>query len=239
MPQVEWNEKNMKYSLCFFPLIGAVIGGVLIGWYALAGLLAFNAMMTAAGAVCLSVLITGGIHLDGFCDTTDALASHQTIERKLEILKDSSAGAFAVIKACAYFILYFAAFTQVSDTGVKILAVGFILSRSLSGLAVIRFKAAKGSGLAAAFREAAHKRNVSAVLIAGAALSAVGMLCIAPIRGAAAIVAAALTFLYYKRMAYKQFGGITGDLAGYFLVLCELWMCLGTVAAEGVLKLWS
>ena len=35
-------------------------------------------------------------------------------------------------------------------------------------------------------------------------------------------VGAALTFLYYYRMAKKEFGGITGDLAGYFLQVCEL-----------------
>lgn len=42
-----------------------------------------------------------------FCDTTDALSSHQPRERKLEILKDSHTGAFAVIWCAVYFILYF------------------------------------------------------------------------------------------------------------------------------------
>ena len=26
MPQVDWNERNMRYSLCAFPLVGALIG---------------------------------------------------------------------------------------------------------------------------------------------------------------------------------------------------------------------
>ena len=26
MPRVEWNEKNMKYAMCFFPLVGVVTG---------------------------------------------------------------------------------------------------------------------------------------------------------------------------------------------------------------------
>ena len=34
---------------------------------------------------------------------------------------------------------------------------------------------------------------------------------------------AACIFYYYK-MSFKQFGGITGDLAGYFLQICELVM---------------
>ena len=51
------------------------------------------------------VLVTGGIHLDGFLDTADALSSWQPWEKKLEILKDSHAGAFAIIMGCAYFAL--------------------------------------------------------------------------------------------------------------------------------------
>ena len=26
MPQAEWNEKNMRYAMCFFPVVGVVIG---------------------------------------------------------------------------------------------------------------------------------------------------------------------------------------------------------------------
>lgn len=26
VPQFDWNEKNMRYAMCAFPLIGAVIG---------------------------------------------------------------------------------------------------------------------------------------------------------------------------------------------------------------------
>jgi adenosylcobinamide-GDP ribazoletransferase len=42
------------------------------------------------------IIITGGIHMDGFLDTQDALSSYQPRERRLEILKDSHAGAFAI-----------------------------------------------------------------------------------------------------------------------------------------------
>ena len=55
-------------------------------------------------AVLIPVLVTGGIHLDGLLDTADALSSWQTRERRLEILKDSHAGAFAIIVCCGYFL---------------------------------------------------------------------------------------------------------------------------------------
>ena len=61
--------------------------------------------MRGASFVLLPVLVTGGIHMDGFLDTTDALSSWQPREKKLEILKDSHAGAFAIIMGCSYFVL--------------------------------------------------------------------------------------------------------------------------------------
>jgi len=36
------------------------------------------------------------------------------------------------------------------------------------------------------------------------------------------LLAAALCVIYYRHMAYKQFGGVTGDLAGWFLQVTEL-----------------
>ena len=35
------------------------------------------------------------------------------------------------------------------------------------------------------------------------------------------MAAALLTFVYYYRRSKKEFGGITGDTAGYFVTLCE------------------
>ncbi len=59
------------------------------------------------GFALIPVWITGGIHLDGYADTCDALSSYGDREKKLEILKDPHCGAFAVIRLCSYFLAYF------------------------------------------------------------------------------------------------------------------------------------
>ena len=97
VPQFQWNERNMKYAICFFPAVGLFCGAGLALWWWLAKTLEIGAVLFAAGAVALPILITGGIHMDGFMDTVDALSSHQTRERKLAILKDPNCGAFAVL----------------------------------------------------------------------------------------------------------------------------------------------
>ena len=84
VPQVAWTDENRKYSMCFFPLIGAVIGLLLWGWLALCDVLGFGALLRGAVGALLPILVTGGIHMDGFMDTSDALASWQSPEKRLE-----------------------------------------------------------------------------------------------------------------------------------------------------------
>ena len=53
-----------------------------------------------------------------------------------------------------------------------------------------------------------------------------GMVALSPVSGGAALAAALACLGYYRWMAYRQFGGVTGDLAGFFLQLCELSVAL-------------
>ena len=141
MPQVAWNEKNMRYTLSLFPLVGIAVGAVFwaVDW--LCGLLELGPILRAALLTAAPIAVTGGIHLDGYCDTVDALASHASRERKLAILKDSSAGAFAVIWCGVWFVLTFALLTELES--VPTAAAGFVLSRSLSALAIERLPSAR------------------------------------------------------------------------------------------------
>ena len=217
----------MKYAICFFPLIGAVIGGLFLLWVWLCAQLGLNSFLRAAGCVVLPLLVSGGIHMDGFCDTVDALSSHQTRERKLEILKDSHTGAFAVIFCGVWLVLDLGALTQPEALrSFGVLALGFVLSRAMSGLALANLKGARPSGMLQAFADASHKSAVTAVMLVFLVLSVAGMVWLSPVSGGTAALAAALCLLHYRRMSYRQFGGITGDLAGYFVQLAELSMAL-------------
>ena len=222
MPQITWTKENMKNTLCYFPLIGAVIGALLWLWYWLCGIAGFGVMLQAAVAVLIPVLVTGGIHLDGFLDTSDALSSWQTTERRLEILKDPHTGAFAIIGAVMYYLLFFGFMTEIWDIKATIaVSVGFVLSRSLSGLAIGIFNCAKNSGLLYTFKSAAHKKTIVTVMILYIALC-VAMLCFTGVYGLGTICAAVISFLWYRHVAYSKFGGITGDIAGYFVCICEV-----------------
>lgn len=235
MPKVEWNKENMQYALCFFPLIGLVIGFFLIVWAKISSILGFNSILFAAVASYIPIMVTGGIHMDGFCDTIDGISSNQPIEKKLKILSDPNVGSFALIKTCAYFLLYFAVFTQLDRNLMLLVSSSYIISRILSALAIIKFKSAKKDGLLYEFQSASAKKIVMIVLSILLLIVFVLLLKINSILAIAIVLTAFFTFMYYKHIAYKEFGGITGDLAGYFLQLCEIAICFGIVLVQGVI----
>ncbi len=228
VPQFEWNQRNMKYAICFFPAVGIICGGVMALWCLLFSVLGIGSVLFSAVCVCLPLLITGGIHMDGFMDTVDALSSHQSKERKLEILKDPHLGAFAVIYCGIYLIVSFGILHELSSAGLTYaLCPIFVLSRSLSALCAVTMPNAKKTGMLCAFTENAGKTRAMFAMIVVFVLSAATMIAISPIPSAIAVVFSLLTMLYYRKMAMKQFGGVTGDTSGYFLQLCELMSMTG------------
>lgn len=229
MPQVKWTKENMRYTLCFFPLVGAVIGAVMWLWFLAAQALGFGSTFTSVGYVLIPVLISGGIHLDGLLDTADALSSWQTKERRLEILKDSHAGAFAIIVCCGYFLAAFGIWTEADAVSVMVLGLGFVLSRALNGFGICTFPCAKGSGLAATFSDAADRKRCRICLVIEAAICIAGMIFIDWQRGILAAAAAIIVCLLCRRMAVKKFGGITGDIQGFSLQMCELAMAYAVI----------
>ncbi len=222
VPQVEWSDENRKYTMCFFPLIGAVIGLLLWAWLRLCDALAIGPFLQGAFGALLPILVTGGIHMDGLMDTSDALASWQTKERRLEILKDSHVGAFAVIGCAGYLLLDAALLSEATWQNGPMLAGAFVLSRALSAWAMAAFQSARPNGMLDAFAQAAQKRMVTISCIVYAALCALCWFVSGGWLGLVCLAAAVLCVVYYRHMAYRQFGGVTGDLAGWFLQITEL-----------------
>lgn len=107
MPRADWTDDTMKYAMCFFPWIGWVIGALDALWLYLSSAWGLTLLLRAAVFTAIPILVTGGIHLDGFLDTSDAMSSWREREKRLEILKDSHTGAFAIINAGLWFVLFF------------------------------------------------------------------------------------------------------------------------------------
>lgn len=238
-PQCDWSEENTKYVMCFFPWIGVVIGALCLGWDAAAGFLEVQAALRNVVLMLIPVAVTGGIHLDGFLDTSDAMSSWRPMEKRLEILKDSHAGAFAVIHCAVYFFLMYAVLDSVRGSQMRIYPFVFLVSRSLSAFSVVTFPKASAKGTVAGFSKSAQTRVIQTACVCYIAVATVLMLALDPLCGAFALGGAALAFVWFRYRAMKYFGGINGDLCGWFLSVCELVMPLAMVLASFVATAFS
>ncbi len=238
VPQFEWREEDMRYTLCFFPVVGIVIGVLEWLWFRLCMAEEIGVLARTLIGVALPLLITGGFHVDGYMDTMDALSSHRSPEEKRRILKDSHIGAFAVIRLIFYYLLYAAAFSEI-QTGrqMMVVCIGFVLTRTLSGLAAMHFPLAGGKGTMAGMADASAKRVSTIILFAEMALCILAMVIIDPLPGAAAAVCAEGMLIRYFFMSRKEFGGVSGDLAGYFVTAAELAVALAVVIMRILFRL--
>jgi adenosylcobinamide-GDP ribazoletransferase len=230
MPQFTWREENMKYSLVAFPLIGALIGGVLYGVQTLASLLEFPQIFTGLLLCSLPFWITGGIHLDGYLDTMDAVSSYKSREEKLQILKDPHIGSFGVMHAILILFWNAGAWLCMPQVEWYLLLLVFVFSRSLSGLAVCSFPMAKDTGLVHMFATEAVKGNARGALFVLSMALTVTLLMISDEGAILAGIGWCMYGVYYL-FSRRVFGGITGDLAGWFVTLTEtLFVCALAVA---------
>lgn len=233
VPHFDWQEEDMKYVFCFFPWVGVLIGGGVYLWNLLCDRLQIGILCRTVMDGVIPILITGGFHMDGFMDTMDAIHSYSPKERRLEILKDSHIGAFAVIESAVYGCLFLGAFSEIrQETLLKIVCCGFFLSRCLSGISAVSFPLAKKDGTLFLFAGNSHKRIVKGSLYVQSALCTGLMFFWLLPAGAVIAGAAFLAFGIYFYQSKKVFGGITGDTAGYFVLLCEGCMVVAAAVYE-------
>lgn len=228
MPVFEWDEENYRHAIAFLPLVGAVISVISY----LAALFCRNyevpVFVTAAFLTMVPLLITGGFHFDGFMDVQDALHSYQPREKKLEIMKDPHIGAFAVISAGGFFLIwlssvYMIVFKAFEGDGSSALlsALGiYPLIRALCGLSSILFPHAKKEGMLSVETGKSGKLDICILLVQGI-LAAVFMIWMSALCGILSLLAALLFTAFYRHLCLKNFGGVTGDTAGFFVSCAE------------------
>ncbi|MBR1470641.1 MAG: adenosylcobinamide-GDP ribazoletransferase [Lachnospiraceae bacterium] len=226
VPQVKWEERNAAYVICFYPLVGIAVGAAEAAVLWGAGRFAFPTPAAALLLLALPVLFSGGIHLDGLVDTADARHSFLPPEEKQRILKDPHVGAFGVIRLLLYLMLVLAGLLlllekEESRQILYVYAFGIpVWSRICAAFAAVLLPKAKKEGMLHAVTAGAQKKQIALLLPPGV-LTFAGLCISGPVRAAALLAADLLLFLYFRRMVRKEFGGMSGDLAGWFLCMAE------------------
>ena len=178
--------------------------------------------------------------MDGFLDAADGIFSRRDRERRLQIMKDPHCGPFAVTCCGGLLLMELGAWCQlISQESLLPAACSvFLLSRSLAVTAGSRFPYAASSTLGALFAGRAAK-GVFALGIIETSLSLAILIAAGWIWGGmsgllittAAGLGVLVLFLWYRRYTISQFGGVTGDLLGFWIELSQ--MCLLFLLAFG------
>lgn len=220
----EWSAERFGRSVVYFPLVGAVIGALLAGSYWLLAVylpmvhFAFPPHALAAFLVGAHILITGGLHCDGFMDTMDGIFSGRTRERMLEIMKDSRVGANGVTAFVLFILLKWSLLRDVSAA--RLPAVLFlmpVIGRLVMVIGITSFPYARQDGMGKAFAQYAGKTALAAAGVYTVVL--VSFFGMATLLLCLAAVAAGLGIAVYIS---RQLGGLTGDTYGAITELTEL-----------------
>ena len=212
-PWRPWDEDARDLMLVMLPVVGAVIG---LLWYALSclGDLLVPQVHTAL-VVALPWLLTGFIHLDGYMDTCDAMLSWRPLEARLEILKDSHTGAFAVVGLA---LLALFSYDAANSWGVDMRPLIFIpvVSRCGSALSVLSLRPIGHSQYVGTKGRNAHRLAVAAMWLVGVIACALWL-------GRPAVILLVETAVYAAAMAwvYRTLRGVSGDVAGFALCVSE------------------
>ena len=225
VPTAKWDDNCTKNILVFFPVVGLIIGCLWYGLFFLLGLFALPIILKAALIMLFPFIITGFLHLDGFMDTSDALLSRRPREEKLRILKDPHTGAFAVISLGVVFVLWFASIYSImqnSNTShiILLLVLIPILSRSISGLSLLTMKTLEQSSYATFFKKGTGIAQKIALVIISIFACAF-MVYFAGIRGLTVCCVMLFVLCISVFNAKHELGGISGDVAGYALIMAE------------------
>ena len=209
-------ERDLGRSVPWFPLVGAAVGAICGGvfwavWQPLGALLA------AILAVATGIVVTGALHEDGLADTADALGGASPAERR-EIMKDSRLGTFGTLAlVLATLVQVFAIMPLASRDAVIAMVLAHGVGRTLSVAAMASAPSPGRSGLGHSYT--AHLRGLPCALSllvsygAAFALGPVGVFAVGAATGGAAVVGL---------IAFRRFGGMTGDVLGAIALVSQM-----------------
>ncbi|MBT4289134.1 MAG: adenosylcobinamide-GDP ribazoletransferase [Deltaproteobacteria bacterium] len=219
------NSKNFADSLAWFPLVGAILAGILWGEVKFIQFLSVQSWFegTALLLVVTSTLLTRGLHLDGVADWADAFWGGYTVEKRLAIMKDSQLGTFGVLALILIISMKWVAYIRIIEfNALPLIFVALVISRMMQVEMAVTLPYARIDGTGAPFiKNAGNKHRFFSyiwglgLLILLVGIYAVGFL----------LISIFVTYLL-KKYYQKMVGGVTGDLLGVTNELIECTLLL-------------
>lgn len=215
------------------PVASLLIALPAMGVLALAVWLRLDVLLACALAIATGVIATGAFHEDGLADTADGLFGGHTVERRLEIMRDSRIGAFAGCAIMLSLLLRVAALAAVLragglDAALGALAIAAMVSR-VDGIRLLAvLPVARAYGASVAVGQPPVRIAVAALALAVALIVPIWLMSGLPLAGVIlAVGLSALVVSGLMSLARRLIGGQTGDIAGAVQQLSEIAIYLG------------
>lgn len=218
---IDYSQRLMNQCSVYFPLVGLLLGMVYAGSFVLFGL-AFSPLVSVILVVILHLFITGAFHEDGLADSVDALGGGYTVEKRLEIMKDSRVGTYGAVALAMALLLKVALLNAASHVWLALLAAPAIARLTplllMATLAYVTGPATSKSKPVADGFSPARLLAASAFTLALAVLLSFRH----PPLFAGALSAVLLVAICWGAYLRRALGGYTGDNLGASVVFSEL-----------------
>jgi adenosylcobinamide-GDP ribazoletransferase len=213
----EIKNEEFGLSLFYFPLVGLAIGLVLSSSAILFSFL--PVLVKGVLILIVSVIITGGIHLDGFADTCDGFYGDKPKEKILEIMRDSRIGAMGAMGLILLLLFKFSLIVNLQGVILwKALIEMAVFSRWSQVLACGITPCARQEGKANYFIKYSSKR----ILILEGVFTVVLFLLMAGLKGVFLFILPFLCVLLFMQYVKRRIGGMTGDTIGAISEIAEV-----------------
>ena len=214
----EISPEEVGRSAGYFPVVGAIIGLILVGLNWLLGLLLPSAVVNVLLIVAL-VAISGAHHLDGFIDTCDGIAGYKTVEERWQVMSDSRVGGFGIIGACCLLLVKYVSLNSVPETLLtSTLLLMPVLSRWGMVYALFAYPYAKPSGLGKTFKQGINWRVLTIATLITLAITAI----VARLAGLVIMLGTWVIIIAMAAYLKRKFSGLTGDTYGAINEVAEV-----------------
>lgn len=217
--QLDMNAKSVTWMYGFLPIVGLLIGFIISsGVLILSRYSEVSNLLLAILIVIGLIVLTGGLHLDGWIDMSDAFFSYGEKEKRLEILDDPRTGAFGVISVFCLLVLKIGVIYEMLLHGQLAIVPFLIFIPFIARMGMLLFfvtmQPAKEKGLAAYFKGIVIQSKLAVLICFQSILAFVCWFYIGVFSLFILVVVMLIAVVIYRNWSKKHFGGVTGDLLG-------------------------
>jgi cobalamin 5'-phosphate synthase/cobalamin synthase len=212
---------EMGRSTAFYPLVGAMLGGMLVVADALLARI-FPVQVRSALVLGLWIVLTGALHFDGFLDAVDGLLGGETPERRMQIMRDERTGAYGVAAAGLILLTMFAGLNAVPGERWPALVTAPLLGRCGISLCIAALPYGRTEGLGRDIKDSARPAHAAVSLLSTLSIVALIVWSTHQVTAAAALLVAVLVGMLVSRFVLSRIGGMTGDTYGAVNMLIEV-----------------